>query len=123
MKALSIQQPWAWLIVNGHKDIENRDWAARLRGRVLIHAGKKIDQDAIRYVREHFPHIVLPLSFDTGGIVGEARLVDCVRSSFSRWFMGHYGFVLEDAKPLPFVPLRGQLGFFEVDGSVVEVPS
>jgi hypothetical protein len=26
MKALSIKQPWAWLIVNGHKDIENRDW-------------------------------------------------------------------------------------------------
>ena len=22
--ALSIQQPWAWLIVEGHKDIENR---------------------------------------------------------------------------------------------------
>lgn len=25
MKCLSIQQPWAWLIVNGFKDIENRD--------------------------------------------------------------------------------------------------
>ena len=26
MKALSIRQPWAWLIVNGYKDVENRTW-------------------------------------------------------------------------------------------------
>ena len=43
VKALSIQQPWAWLIVNGHKDIENRDWRTNFRGPVAIHAGKKIE--------------------------------------------------------------------------------
>ena len=32
----------------------------------------------------------------------------------SPWFVGPYGFVLTDAKPLPFVPLTGQLGFFAV---------
>ncbi len=37
---LSIRQPWAWLIVNGYKDIENRTWSTRFRGKVLIHAGK-----------------------------------------------------------------------------------
>lgn len=26
MIALSIRQPWAWLIINAGKDIENRDW-------------------------------------------------------------------------------------------------
>lgn len=26
MAALSIRQPWAWLVVQGYKDIENRDW-------------------------------------------------------------------------------------------------
>lgn len=26
MKALSIKQPWAWLICAGYKDIENRNW-------------------------------------------------------------------------------------------------
>jgi hypothetical protein len=40
MKALSIRQPWAWLIVNGYKDIENRSWATKFRGPVLIHAAK-----------------------------------------------------------------------------------
>jgi hypothetical protein len=39
LKAISIRQPWAWLIVNGYKDVKNRIWAANLRGRVLIHAG------------------------------------------------------------------------------------
>lgn len=37
--ALSIRQPGAWLIVNGHKDIENRDWpTTNFRGRLLVHA-------------------------------------------------------------------------------------
>jgi hypothetical protein len=33
LKAISIRQPWAWLIVNGYKDVENRIWAANVRGR------------------------------------------------------------------------------------------
>jgi hypothetical protein len=43
LKAISIRQPWAWLIVNGYKDIENRIWAAKLRGPVLIHAGQSLN--------------------------------------------------------------------------------
>lgn len=35
MKALSIRQPWAWLIANGHKDIENRTWQEM---RDVVHA-------------------------------------------------------------------------------------
>lgn len=45
MKAISINQPWAWCIVNGYKPIENRDWATQFRGTVLIHAGKKFKED------------------------------------------------------------------------------
>lgn len=40
MLALSIRQPWAWLIINGGKDIENRDWPTKFRSRILVHAGK-----------------------------------------------------------------------------------
>lgn len=40
MKAITIKQPWASLIVSGLKDIENRTWKTNFRGRVLIHAGK-----------------------------------------------------------------------------------
>ncbi len=49
MKALSIRQPWAWLIANGYKDIENRSWRTNFRGEFLIHAGKKFDSAGWRW--------------------------------------------------------------------------
>ena len=47
MKALSIRQPWAWLICRGFKDIENRNWKLPAYGfsppgRVYVHAGKRM---------------------------------------------------------------------------------
>lgn len=118
MKALSILQPWAWLIVNGHKDIENRTWQTRFRGELLIHAGKKWGREQredLEAVRQAFPSIALPDSFDLGCIVGSARVVDCVDCSESAWFNGPFGFVLEDRRPAQQpIPYRGQLGFFEV---------
>lgn len=109
---LSIQQPWAWLITNGFKDIENRDWPTRIRGIIGIHAGLKIDRDGEAFVLKNFPLIGLPDVYATGGIVGRATLVDCVQESDSEWFFGKFGFVLRDAEPLPLIRCRGQLGFF-----------
>ena len=126
MKALSIMQPWAWLIVNGHKDVENRTWKPwnpdlKFRGRFLVHAGKKIDGGKRDYddFREHIldrhgvnlPHIG---DLQLGGIVGMAEIVDCVKAHDSRWFFGEYGFVISRARTLPFMPYKGQLGFFDV---------
>lgn len=48
------------------------------------------------------------------GIVGVASIVDCITRMNSSWFHGPFGFLLEDARPLPLVPFRGQLGFFHV---------
>src|SRR5207302_502261 len=39
MKALTVRQPWAWAIVQGKKDVENRSWRTDHRGMVAIHAG------------------------------------------------------------------------------------
>lgn len=110
--ALSIQQPWAWLIVNGYKDVENRTWSTRVRGLVGVHAGKKLDHEGLAWVREAFPEIPLPDTFETGGIVGRVRIVDSVTNLDSPWFFGPFGFTLADASPLPLMPCRGQLGFF-----------
>jgi hypothetical protein len=112
LPALSILQPWAWLIANGHKDIENRTWSTRFRGRFLIHAGKKFDIDGHTFVKETFSHIRLPENFERGGIVGVARITNCVQQSASPWFFGPYGFVIDQAHALSFQPARGQLGFF-----------
>ena len=48
MKALSIRQPWAWLIVAGYKDVENRTWATDFRGRIYVHAGQRYDNQALK---------------------------------------------------------------------------
>lgn len=113
--ALSIQQPWAWLIVNGYKDVENRTWSTPVRGVIGVHAGKKIDRDGLRHIRLHFPEIELPEAFDTGGIVGRVEIVDCVKRHDSLWFCGPHAFVLANAEPLPLIPCRGMLGFFRPD--------
>lgn len=116
MPTISLKQPWAWLIVNGYKPVENRDWKTKLRGPVLIHASQKIDKEGYRWVAQNFPEIFEKIpAFDSiakGGIVGAANLVDCVEKHLSLWFFGKYGFVMEDAVPLPFQPLKGELGFF-----------
>lgn len=123
-KALSIMQPWAGLIVHGLKDIENRSWPTRYRGPVLIHAGKKRDGDAQDDVDGFIhpvtgepldPDALAAVTYSTGGIVGVAEIVDCVSRSNSPWFVGEYGFVIRNARPLPFVPCRGALGFFTPD--------
>jgi len=41
-KVLVIRQPWAWLIVHGYKDIENRTWKTRYRGALLIQASANL---------------------------------------------------------------------------------
>lgn len=113
-RALSVNQPWAWLVVHGYKPVENRDWPTNVRGIIGVHAGKKFDQAGYAWVQKTFPSIRMPEphEFERGGIVGRARLVDCVTHSDSPWFFGLYGFILADAEPLPMLPCRGMLGFF-----------
>lgn len=115
VKALSIMQPWAWLIVQGHKDIENRTWPTSYRGPVLIHTGKRLDPDFEDAQDWMWPKIERPDDFEVGGIVGEAEIVGCVTSSRSPWFFGPHGFLIRNARPLPFRPCRGRLGFFVPD--------
>ncbi len=123
MKALSIRQPWAWLIAAGHKDIENRTWATSLRGRVYIHAGRTIDSDYLCDIASGLTDIDQDLrrkmldmnGWVVGAIIGEVDIVDCVVRSASPWFAGPFGFVLSNSLlydiPIPF---KGRLGLFEV---------
>ena len=119
MKAISINNPWGWAIVNGLKDIENRDWKTKYRGPVLVHVGLKIDKSAYEFIRRTADRDLKPDALMTGGIIGQVEIVDCVSESDSPWFMGRYGFVLKNAKPLEFRPCKGALGFFTPDYSSV----
>lgn len=116
MKALSINQPWAWLIARGFKDIENRDWPTSYRGDFYIHAGKNVDRDFDYKRWERLIGETIPLMPFTGGIIGQARIIDCVRESASPWFMGKHGFILSHQEMYHEPrPCKGALSFFEPD--------
>ncbi|MES2685511.1 MAG: ASCH domain-containing protein [Pseudomonadota bacterium] len=130
--ALSIRQPWAWLIVNGFKPIENRTWPTMFRGMLLIHAGKTMtvaEYDAALLFINTFigPDVAAKVpamdKLERGGFVGVANMVDCVRKSESPWFTGAdtddgHGFVMADPWPIHFHPYKGKLGFFNVPSFV-----
>ena len=120
MKALSVHQPYAWLIVHGHKPVENRGWATPYRGRLAIHAGLTtwVDSDTIAGIMARLCELqpdaaqavaasfwrALASGFPTGALVGEVDLVDIVRDSASPW-------AVPGQHPIPY---RGQRGLFEV---------
>ena len=140
MKALSIRQPWAWLIVrpdiadlaerqvalNTHamKPVENRTWATRYRGPLFIHASQamtRADYEACNIflasddrTRNLLHALPKPAELERGGIVGRCNLVDCVTQHPSPFFCGPFGLVLHSVDPRSFRPLKGALGFFDV---------
>lgn len=123
LKALSIKQPWAWLIVNGYKDVENRSRRTHFRGRILVHAGKtmtRADYDACVLFMQSCLDVLPPLPdykelrAQCGGFVGEVDIVDCVTWSDSPWFTSDFGWVLARPKAFELRPALGTLGFFKV---------
>jgi len=125
VKALSIKQPWAWLIVNGFKDIENRNWSTMFRGRIYVHAGLSHDElvkEVILFALNRLPNsqasefafAITLKRMVFGAIIGEVDIIDCVTSSQSPWFTGPYGFVLSNPVLYPEpIPCKGRLGFFD----------
>ncbi len=118
MKALSIRQPWASMIILGQKPVENRNWKASYRGPLLIHAPKTWDQKGADWIIDNFPHLekhVQQARDLRGGIIGSVVMTACVSTCFSPWFFGKWGFLLSKPKPMKFKPYSGKLSFFEVN--------
>lgn len=129
LKALSIKQPWARLILHHGKDVENRTWQTRYRGPLIIHASQQPDRyypDRIANVGEDIPtRVLLSLDVRTGGacgaLVGVVDLVDVVQGADSPWAepdppgktMWHW--VLDNPRPLPApVEWSGALSVWEI---------
>lgn len=118
MKALSIQQPYAWQVIYGGKDIENRDWQTNHRGTIAVHAPIK------RHSSSEFPRGSLrPPEEELGfqSIIGFVDIVDCVEKHHSKWRgSAGYGFVLENPRPLlKPIPCVGAQKFWEVPANVL----
>lgn len=128
MKALSVRQPWAWLIVNGHKQIENRSRYIRHFGPLLIHASQtmtKGDYEAcVLFLNSHpeLQHLTgllpKPEALQRGGLVGSVNVIGAALNASeivgSPWYTGEVGYLLDRPQTLPFAPCKGRLGFFEV---------
>uniref|UniRef100_A0A6M3J308 Putative ASCH domain-containing protein n=1 Tax=viral metagenome TaxID=1070528 RepID=A0A6M3J308_9ZZZZ len=132
MKALSIRQPWAWLICKGFKNIENRDWHIHLppllnypakMKRIYVHASTskaEMTKGTLAWIlkclnNQQASELMLAYERLTyGAIIGEVDITGCTEKSDSPWFIGKYGFTL--ANPVLYerpIPCKGKLGFFE----------
>ncbi len=117
---LSVRQPWAALIVNGGKDVENRTWSTKYRGVLYIQASKRYD-----HACPHAP--VDPARFMA--IIGRVRLIDCWhwQSAFHIWKRntwheyGKIGWYFADPEILVDpIPYKGQLGVFKINAETSE---
>ena len=125
MKALTIRQPWLWAILYAGKDIENRTTNWKYRGQILLHAAKGMTLEEYRFGMRYIDRaltingVVAPdvpdyRDLEKGAILGVATIVDCVTDSDSVWFMGEYGYVLENVQILDPIPCKGNLGLWNV---------
>lgn len=145
MKALTVQQPWAWAIVHGGKDVENRTQAWGYRGELLIHAGGRID---VRGMTSHLVnHAMRARRRETrmddepvlhrGAILGLVDLIGahtahegCCDSDWAEQAYPEHGgstrhdvVHLELADPRPLeqpIPCRGQLGLWTPANDVLD---
>jgi hypothetical protein len=125
VKALTVKNPWAWAIIHGGKDVENRSRPTKHRGQLYIHAGKGWAQEGIQFLRRRNVHTASGFT-DAGKVIGTVDLVDCHHAddcgqfhkagTCSEWAMtDHYHWVLANPRPLacPF-PETGKLGLWNL---------
>lgn len=129
MKALTIRQPWAWLITHGPKRIENREWGTAYRGPLLIHAAKGMTRAELWQAQmfvdsfdEDLTHRI-PTSLARGAIVGVAELVDIIEPDSpcpDEWYTGGFGWMLANVRALTDpIPFKGALGLWTPPAEVV----
>jgi len=108
--AISLWQPWAALVVLGHKRIETRHWENQYRGPVIIHAAKRWTRDQAALLRQDpFRKLVgrAPLAFMA--YIGTVNLVDILKidqstlcaiseqeAAFGNFTPGRFAWILEN---------------------------
>lgn len=125
MKAITIKQPFASLIMAGVKEYEFRTWKTSYRGELLIHAGKSVDTEAMEKFAEY------GLEYPLGCILGKATLSDCIpvddtlrttlREKDAFVYSGTteasdwegYAFQLNNIQLMEPIPVKGMLGLWE----------
>jgi hypothetical protein len=132
MKALTIRQPHAEMIMLGRKRIENRSWKTNVRGWIGIHAGKsKAELKPFEKEMDYLPGVM-----EFGSLVGFAEIVNCLTIAEVRkrktlfhdqaiFATGPYCFILGEVQRLLEVPIEmpGKQGFFEIPDEYFDLPT
>lgn len=126
MKAITLHQPFAGLIVYGPKRIENRTWRPHylsIGARLAIHAG--MTNAAVSEKVEAHIYKVKPTdmkaAFTNGAILGDAEFAgvahhaDQLPEDQREWFIGPIAWILRDVRALPFpIPCKGAQGLWDI---------
>lgn len=124
IKALTIRQPWAELILRGRKPFELRSWSASYRGPLAIHAAMKVDTEDAWQLRLN------PEKLITGAFVGVVILSNVrpftredasllgQRHAGGSWYPNLFSWVLKKRRRISPVKAKGQLGLFKVPKAV-----
>jgi hypothetical protein len=120
MKALSIRQPWASLIVAGEKTIEWRSWSTKYRGDLLICSGQTPDDMYYEFDREE-----AATKWPRGVAVGIVTLVEVrefAPKDLDPAYMGDdlpdpvgFAWVVENPRKIKPFPVKGKLNLFNVE--------
>lgn len=85
MKCLSIRQPWAMLILAGHKRFETRGWGTVHRGPLAIHAARYLGEETLQFCQRPWVRVLLRnagyasvVDLPRGQVLGVVELIDCV---------------------------------------------
>src|SRR6266849_6970309 len=124
IKALTIRQPWAELILRGRKPYELRSWRTNYRGPLVIHAAMRVDSEDAKRLGLN------PETLITGAFVGvavlsdvrsytreDARLLKKRRAGFG-WFPNNFSWVLKGPRRITPVKAKGQLRLFKIPKAV-----
>jgi len=131
--AISVQQPFAFFIININKDVENRTWqpkGIKAGDRLAIVASKKWHEyycsggvvywkgisNILRQNNRDPNRVIRPIDFMLGGLIGTVLFNGVTKTSNSKWAIeGQCHWLLSDPQPLPFRPVKGQLGLYQID--------
>lgn len=137
LKALTLRHPWVWAVTHLGKDIENRHWQPYrpTLTHLAIHGGatptkKSLSHfwDDLDWILERFgahPEAQRVANLSRYGDAQQAVILPGIRAVFpfrgivessdSPWFMGTFGWRLEDGLVLPEpVQTRGMQGLWDV---------
>ena len=131
LRAITVRQPWAWAVVYGGKDVENRsrNIAGSFRGPVAIHAGlAKYEQDNMSSRAHRDAHGgEVDTAIVYGAIIGVVDLVDVHQGHLhsgecSVWSQpGAVHLLLRNPRPLTRpIPYKGALGLWTLPDDVLD---